>query len=264
LPGSQNKNYFWKGFFWQLVSRAVRTDYLENLTGFAWLVLQPLLLLAVYAFVFTKIFTARVSGIESIGFVPFLAVAFWPWTAFSDAILRSANTISANAALIGKVAFASEMLPLSTVTATFLMNMIGYAAVLLVLQLTGTDIHWAGLLYALPVLLLLYGLACGLALFLSALQVFVRDVGQILPPLMTFWFFATPILYSSSLLPAELAVLMKWNPASWFVERLRDFLLYGQYQFSYGDLLAPLGVILVFWFSLAFFRRFSGHFEDFL
>jgi len=251
-------------FFNQLVSRAIRTDYLENLTGFAWLILQPLMLLAVYAFVFTTIFKARIPDAGGVSFVPYLAVAFWPWIAFSESILRSVNAISANAALIGKVSFPAELLPLSTVTATFLMQMAGYLAVLLVLQLMGTDIHWLGLLAAIPVLLLMFIFACGLALFTSALQVFVRDVAQILPPLITFWFFTTPILYSSSLLPDKWAAVMNLNPMTWFVERLRDFLLVGNYDLSISDLLVPLFSILVFWGALVFFRRFSSHFEDFL
>ncbi|NCF63276.1 MAG: ABC transporter permease [Gammaproteobacteria bacterium] len=250
--------------FRQLVSRAVRTDYLENVTGFAWLILQPLILLAVYAFVFTTIFKARIPDAGPGGFVPYLAVAFWPWTAFSEAVLRSSNSISANAALIGKVAFPSELLPLSTVTATFLMNMAGYLAVLIVLQLMGAPIHWTGLLAALPVLALLYIFACGLGLFISALQVFIRDVSQILPPLMTFWFFTTPILYSMSILPGGFASAMKFNPMTWYVGRLRDFLLLGNYGVSWYDLLVPLLTVLLFWASLAFFRRFSPHFEDFL
>jgi ABC-type polysaccharide/polyol phosphate export permease len=250
--------------FRQMVSRAIRTDYLENLTGFAWLVLQPLMLLAVYAFVFTTIFKARMPDAEGVGFVPYLAIAFWPWTAFSEAVLRSSNSIAANAALIGKVAFPGELLPLSTVTASFLMNMAGYLAVLIVLQLMGAPIQWPGVILAVPVLLFLYLFAAALALFASALQVFVRDVAQILPPLMTFWFFTTPILYSSSVLPAQMAAVMKFNPMSWYVERLRDFLLLGNYGFSLIDLIVPSLTLLLFWAALAFFRRFSAHFEDFL
>jgi ABC-type polysaccharide/polyol phosphate export permease len=257
-------NLFTNNVFRQLVSRAIRTDYLENLTGFAWLILQPLMLLAVYAFVFTTIFKARIPDAGPGGFVPYLAVAFWPWTAFSEAVLRSSNTVCANAALIGKVAFPSEILPLSTVTATFLMNMLGYLAVLLVLQLMGTPIHWLGLLAALPVILLLYVFASGLALFISALQVFIRDISQILPPLMTFWFFTTPILYSSSILPEKFATIMKFNPMSWYVERLRDFLLLGNYQVGAWDLVVPLLTVVIFVLALKFFRKFSAHFEDFL
>ncbi len=247
-----------------MVSRAIRTDYLENVTGFAWLILQPLVLLAVYAFVFTTIFKARVPDAGPGGFVPYLAVAFWPWTAFSEAVLRSSNAVSANAALIGKVAFPSELLPLSGVTATFMMNMLGYLAVLLVLQLMGTPVRWAGLPAALPVIALLYLFASGLALFVSALQVFIRDVSQILPPLMTFWFFTTPILYSSSILPPQFATLMQFNPMTWYVERLRDFLLLGNYELGYADLLVPALTVAVFVLALRFFRKFSAHFEDFL
>lgn len=255
---------FSSSFFRQLVSRAIRTDYLENITGFAWLVLQPLLLLAVYAFVFTTIFKARIPDAGSVGFVPYLAVAFWPWTAFSESILRSSASISSNAALMGKVAFATEMLPLSRVLATFLMHSAGYLAVLLVLQLMGTDIRWLGLVGALPVLLMMYVFASGIALFASALQVFVRDVAQILPPLMTFWFFTTPILYSVAILPEPYAAVMDWNPMTWYVGRLRDFLLLGDIHFSWLDLVVPLLSLLVFWAGLLFFRRLSGHFEDFL
>lgn len=257
-------NLFTDNFYRQLVSRAIRTDYLENLTGFAWLVIQPLLLLAVYSFVFTTIFKARVPDSGDIGFMPYLAVAFWPWTAFSESVLRASNSISANAALIGKVAVPSEMIPLSTVTATFLMHMAGYVAVLLVIQLMGTPIFWPGLLLALPLLFLMFLFAAGLALLISALQVFVRDVAQILPPLMTFWFFTTPILYSSSVLPDKFALVMKLNPMTWFVERLRDFLLFRDFSVSIYDLAVPVLTLLVLWGGLRFFRRISPHFEDFL
>ena len=250
--------------FRQLVSRAIRADYLENLTGFAWLVVQPLLLLALYAFVFTTIFPARIPDAGGVGFVPFLAIAFWPWNAFSESVLRASNAVTSNAALLGKVAFPAEMLPLSAVAATFLMNLAGYLAVLLVLQLLGTPVVWPGLLLALPLLLLLALFAGALALFASALQVFVRDVAQILPPLMTFWFFTTPILYSAELLPAGLAGVMRFNPMAWYVDRLRDFLLLAEFSLTWADLAVPLLTIALFALGLAFFRRFSGHFEDFL
>lgn len=250
-------------FFRNLIRRQIRQDYLENITGFAWLVLQPLILLAVYAFVFTTIFKSRIPDSE-IGFVPYLAVAFWPWTAFSESILKATQTITGNAALIGKVAFATEQLPIAMVCATFLMNMIGYVAVLLVLQLIGTDIHWLYVPLAVPILLLLCILACSIALFTSAMQVFVKDTNQILPPLMTLWFFMTPILYSPAQLPAELARIMSWNPMNWFVFHLRELLLFGRVSPELTDFYALAGVLGLAYVCLAFFRRFSGHFEDFL
>jgi ABC-type polysaccharide/polyol phosphate export permease len=257
-------NYLTNNFFRQLVSRAVRKDYLENMTGFAWLFIQPLLLLGVYTFVFTIIFKSRLPADSPVGFVPYLAVAFWPWMAFSESVIRSSNSISSNAALIGKVAIPTEVIPLSTVTAGFLMNMAGYLAVLLAVWLFGNPVHWLGLLAALPVLALMFLFACGLALFISALQVFIRDVSKILPPLMTFWFFSTPILYSSDRLPPQIAAIMRFNPMAWYVEKLRAFLLFGDYSLGAGDLLVPALTLLVLFAGFRFFRRISSHFEDFL
>jgi len=257
-------NLLTNNFFRQLVSRAIRTDYLENVTGFAWLFIQPLLLLAIYTFVFTTIFKARIPDSGEVSFMPYLAVAFWPWIAFSESVMRSSNSISANAALIGKVAIPTEMIPLSTVTATFLMHMVGYLAVLIVIQLMGTSINWLGLVLAIPLLLLMFLFACGLSLFISALQVFIRDVSQILPPLMTFWFFGTPILYGTSILPPQIAALMKFNPMTWYVERLRDFLLYGDFSLTLWDLAIPALTLLVLFAGFRFFHRISSHFEDFL
>lgn len=250
-------------FFRNLVRRQIRQDYLENITGFAWLVLQPLVLLAVYAFVFTTIFKSRLPAGE-VAFVPYLAIAFWPWTAFADSVLKASQAISGNAALIGKVALATEQLPLAVVTATFLMNLVGYAAVLVVLQLLGTTIHWAYVPLTIPVLLLLWLFAASIALFMSALQVFVKDMAQILPPLITLWFFTTPILYSPVQMPPELAAVMKWNPMSWFMHQMRELLLYGRLELGMDALLTLMLVLVLAALSWAFFRRFSGHFEDFL
>ncbi len=251
-------------FFHNLVVRQIRQDYLENLTGFAWLILQPIILLAVYAFVFTNIFKARLPEAAEIGFVPYLAIAFWPWTAFSEAILKANGSITSNSALIGKVAFATEQIPLASVTATFIMHMIGYLAVLIVLQLMGTSIHWLYLSVAIPVFLLMWLFACGIALFTSAIQVFVRDLAQILPPLVTFWFFTTPILYSASYLPESVQQVAQYNPMAWFVARFRELLLFGEVNFDLLALLMVIFILVFCWLSLVFFRRFSGHFEDFL
>ncbi len=201
---------------------------------------------------------------NNIGFISYLAVAFWPWIAFSEAVIRANTSITSNAALIGKVAFAPEQIPLATVTATFLMHLVGYSAVLIVLQIVGTDIHWLYLLPVIPVIVLMWVFACGIALFTSAIQVFVRDVAQILPPLMTFWFFGTPILYSASYLPASIQKIAQWNPMAWFVARLRELLLFGEINFGWVALLIVVLIAIFSWLSLRFFRRFSGHFEDFL
>jgi ABC-type polysaccharide/polyol phosphate export permease len=250
--------------FRNLVARQIRQDYLENLTGFGWLIIQPLILLAVYAFVFSTIFQARLPESAGVGFVPFLAVAFWPWTAFSESIIKASGSIRANSALIGKVAFATELLPLANVTATFLMNAAGYVAVLAVLAGFGVELHLVFLPLVALLFFLFWMLASAIAMVTCTLQVFIKDVAQMLPPLMTFWFFTTPIVYSPEVLPANLSWIADWNLAAWFVGMFRSLLLFGSV-----DVLPSWAVMLVlipvlFWLGLRFLRRFSGHFEDFL
>ncbi|KAA9130761.1 phosphate ABC transporter permease [Marinihelvus fidelis] len=251
-------------FFRQLVVRQIRQDYLDNLSGFAWLILQPLLLLAVYAFVFTKIFQARIPSGTGVDYVPWLAVAFWPWMAFSEAVLKASASIGAYSGLITKVAFDRELLPLATVTSTFAMHMIGYVAILVVLQLLGTDIHWLMLPVALVVLLVFWLLACALALFFSSTQVYIKDMAQVLPPLITLWFFMSPILYSPTQLPGALAHVLAWNPVTWVMGQLRGALLFGEWPSALALLAAAVIVIVLAWAGLGWFRRLAGHFEDFL
>jgi ABC-type polysaccharide/polyol phosphate export permease len=250
--------------FRNLVTRQIRQDYLENLTGFGWLIIQPLILLAVYAFVFSTIFQARLPDSAGVGFVPFLAVAFWPWTAFSESIVKASGSIRSNSALIGKVAFATEMLPLASVTATFLMNAAGYVAVLIVLLAFGVELHLATLPLVALLLFLFWMLASAIAMVASTLQVFIKDIAQILPPLMTFWFFTTPIVYSPELMPEQLSWIAEWNLAAWFVGMFRSLLLFGSFDLSPAWIVIVVLIPVLFWLGLRFLRRFSGHFEDFL
>ena len=92
----------------------------------------------------------------------------------------------------------------------------------------------------------------------------MRDVAQMLPPLMTFWFFTTPILYSSEMLPDGLAQVLAWNPMGWFVGTIRDAVLAGRVDPSVRGAAVAAVTIALLWLSLRFFRRLSGHFEDFL
>lgn len=244
--------------------RELTTRYLGSVSGFIWPFVQPLALLAIYAYVFVVIFNARVPEARGAGFVPYLAIAFWPWTAFSESLQRAVPVIQGNAGLISKVAIPLNLLVDSTVAATFTLQMVGYAAVLLVLAVAGVPIHASGLPGAVLVLGVLFCFTLGLAYLLSALQVFVRDLEHGLTPVLMFWFFGTPILYSVSLIPEQYRWVADINPMTWYVSTLRELLLYGEWTPSLGDLAAvciALGLLLLGRFV---FQRLSTRFEDFL
>ncbi len=250
------------GLFRPLLAREIRSRFVGSATGWIWLVVTPLLLLAVYAFVFGVIFRARVPDDMDLPFWAWLAVALWPWLAFSEALQRAAGSMQQHAALIAKVAVPRHLLVASTVTAVFLLHGLGYGVVLMTIQAVATDVVWAGLPHALVVLLSLYLLALGLGL--AALQVFIRDIEQLLPTLLLFWFFLTPIIYAPTMLPARLADWLWLNPMTWWVEELRAILIQGKLLPDWVLLSLCLGAIAVLMAGYALFRRLSPHFEDFL
>lgn len=247
-----------------LIARDIRSRFIGSATGWIWLVVTPLLLLAVYAFVFGVIFQARLPEGLDCPFWVWLAMALWPWLAFSEALQRAAGSMQQHAALLSKVAVPRHLLVVSSVTAVFVLHALGYAVVLLTINLAGIDIHWSGLPYLLVVLGFLYLLALGMGLGLAALQVFIRDVEQLLPTLLLFWFFLTPIIYAPSMLPKQLTEWLWLNPMAWWVGEVRAILLQGKLLPDFVLLWMIAGTILVLFAGYALFRRLSPHFEDFL
>lgn len=254
---------YWR-LFRQFFLRELKQRYLGSISGFFWPLMQPLMLLAVYSYVFTVIFKARVPEADATGFVPYLAIGFWPWTAFSESLMRSVPTIQGNADLISKVALPHALFVESGVAASFALQMIGYAAVLTVLAIAGIPLHWTGLPLVLVMLALLFTFTMGLSYALSALQVFVRDLEQAMRPIILLWFFSTPVLYSLTLIPEKYRWISWMNPLTWFLTTLRDILLKGDWTPGPLDAAAAVGVIAVFFLGRRLFMRLAPRFEDFL
>lgn len=254
----------WRRLLPDLIRREIRNRLINTSSGWLWLIVSPLLLLGVYAFVFGYIFNARVPDNLDIPFIAWLAVALWPWLAFSESLLKGSQSILNNASLISKVSLPRELLVLSSQSAVFLLHLFGYLVVLLTIQLTGTALSWHGLAYAVLLLVSLYVFAVGLGLMLAATQVFLRDLEQVLPTFLMFWFFMTPILYPPDLLPSVMADWMVINPMSLWIAEIRAALFEGKW---YPDT-AFVPILVLALVSLAagrwLFNRLSQSFEDFL
>lgn len=247
-----------------LIQRDLRSRFVGSRSGWIWLILTPLLLLAVYGFVFGVIFRARVPAGMDLPFVAWLAIAMWPWLAFQDGILRATSSMPDHANLIAKVALPRDLLALSAATTAFLLQCVGYLAVLLVLPLFAVDLHWQGLPSALLGLLALYLLACGLGFLTGALRPFFRDLDSLLPTLLMFWFFLTPILYAPAMLPESLQNLWVLNPIAGVMNDLRGALLHGELMPGISTLvMLPVGAA-AFLAGRGFFRRLAPYFEDYL
>lgn len=252
------------GLALQLAQRDLRSRYLGSFSGGAWALLQPLVQLAVYAFVFGYIFRQRLPGADAPGYVPFLVVVMWPWTAFAEAVTRATTAIQDNASLIGKVALPRTALVLAPVMASFAIHGIGYVGLLLVMLLLGAGIAPAGLVTMLPALALLFVFALGLALLLSALQVFVRDIAPALPQLLMLWMFLSPVFYGRYVMPEAVRPWFDLNPMTGFAEYLRFALLGMPLPDLRAMAVSVVAVLAALALGLFLFRRLQRHFEDFL
>ncbi|HMM65338.1 MAG TPA: ABC transporter permease [Dokdonella sp.] len=251
-----------------LATHFIRRELLEryrgSFTGFGWALLQPLLQLAIYAFVFVQIFKAKVPGAGAPGYVAFLVVAMWPWVAFSDAVVRATTALQDNAALIGKVALPREILVLAPCSASFLLHAGGYVAILVALTLSGQGIHIARLPLALLLYVPMFAFTFGVSLVFASLQVFVRDLAQMLGQLLTLMMFAAPIFYDRANLPERFQGWLDLNPFTFYVEGLRSILLgYGEFPW-HGLLVALATAAITLGLGHGLFRRLDPHFEDFL
>lgn len=244
--------------------REFRSRYLGSMSGLLWAVMHPALQLAMYALVFEQIFKARIAGAEAHGMVAYIGVGFWAWTLFAESSSRAATSIIDNAALIGKVAVAPHLLVLASVLSSAALHLVGYAAALLLLALAGKSIDPVGVMLALPVLAMLLTWTLGFALLVAAIQVFVRDLAQLLAQLLAFWFFLTPVLYSRAMLPEMAQRLMDLNPLTYYPERLRGLILESQYAPGVADLQALLAALAMLGAGAFVFTRLRRHFEDFM
>ncbi len=250
----------------EFIRRELRSRYLGTLSGAAWALLQPLLQLAIYSYVFLYVFQARLPENEfgNLGFVPFLAVGLWPWTAFSESCLRAVSAIPENAGLLGKVALPRPVLVLAPVAAGFLLHAAGFVAVLLILGLGGWVQPSAAWLLVPVLLAMLAVFTLGLSWLFAAVNVFVRDLSLLLAQALLMLFFLTPVLYPRSLVPESLAPLADANPLALYIGLIRQATIgvgdYGAVHFTMALVIALIAAGVGYWV----FQRLSDHFEDFL
>lgn len=247
----------------RFTEREILSRFAGSAFGLIWALANPLLLLAIYAFVFGQLFKTRMGDLSADSYIVFLAIALWPWMMFADGVLRAMQSVQANAPLVKKVAFPHLLLVLAAVNSVFMVHLAGYIAILAILAATGSTLHLAGVPSALLAIATLYLLAVGAGAFLAALQTLLRDVEQVVAPALMMLQFLTPVLYPVSIIPDAYRHWFTWNPLTGVMQRLRDgFLLGATPQFA--DLLMLSVGVFVAAIGIGFFLRLSPYFEDFL
>jgi lipopolysaccharide transport system permease protein len=211
-----------------MVRRDILGRYRGSFAGVFWTVLNPLLLMLTYFFVFGVVLQARFAGDPSrSGFALYFLAGMLPWLAFSEAAGRSPFLMLEYRNFIKKLVFPVETLPVNVTAAGLVTE--GFGILLFAVALVVLKAHLPASVLWLPALLIPQILfTAGICWFLSALGVFVRDLLQVNGFLLTLWFFLTPICYPESSLPAWTLPVLSKNPMYVLVRGYRDIFLEGR------------------------------------
>lgn len=200
-----------------LMWRDIKVRYKQTTLGAAWAVIQPLVTMIIFAYFFGKLARVPTEGVPS---PIFFYSAVLLWTFFSNGVTSGANSLIGNSNLITKVYFPRLIIPSAAVGAGLLDFAIASILLIGLLVYYGFSVTWTYLMLV-PLILLTTLLALGVGIWFSALNVKYRDVRYALPFLIQIWFFVSPIIYPSSLVPEEWRWLPALNPLTGIIESFR-------------------------------------------
>lgn len=253
-----------KSLIWRFVSRDVRQKYVGSFLGFFWAVIHPLVLLAIFTFVFGAVLKVRFtspSGGLGDDYVLFMFCGFVPWLAFQEAVIRSTNAVQQNANLIKNMIFPAKVLSLYLSLSALFQQLIGLVILAVAMFLTGQTI--GAPLVCFPFLVVLQiGFSVGLGWITGALQVFFRDVAQVVGALLLIWMYGTPIFYPQHMVPKGLTWIVTINPMAHLVEMYRDVLLRASWPNLLSLGLFAVCALALFALGLTVFERLQPRFAD--
>jgi len=247
-----------------LVLRDVKSRYVGSAMGLFWAVINPLIMLGVYFFVFATIFKLRVASGGEENFFLFMFCGLWPWFAFQEGISRSSTSMIDNAHVIKKVVFPSEIFVISTVLSSFVQQVIGFIllfGLLVIMGQMGNPLYLL-LLPAVFALQLVFGV--GLGWILSSVTVFFRDVTQLSNAILLVWFYTTPIVYPANLVPPTFRFLLVANPMHHLLSIYRALILGGRFPDPGSVLYVAVMAASAFWLGSRVFGHLKGTFVDLL
>ncbi len=273
-PGRSEKNYWrdlwrYRELFIILAWRDVTVRYKQTIIGVAWAVIRPLLTTIVFTVVFSKI--AKLPAPGSVPYALLVMAANLPWQFFATAMSEASGSLIGNANLISKIYFPRLIIPAGSVITSFMDFLItlGLMALMMVWYRFAPDLR----LLALPLFMLLaFGAAFGIGLWLCALNVQYRDFRYIVPFVMQFGFFLSPVGYSTARVPEHwlwhgvdvpARLLYSLNPMVGVIDGFRWSLLRGESPFQLSTLSISVFVSVILCLSgIWYFRKMERTFAD--
>ena len=265
IEAGRTERLYWKDLwnyrelFYFLAWRDILVRYKQTVIGILWALLRPLLIMLVFTIVFGKL--AKLPS-EGVPYPMLVFAAMLPWQFFANAFSESSNSLIGNANLISKVYFPRLVIPTSSVIVSFVDFLI--SGIILIGLMLWYNFWPSWRLIALPALIAVaFAAAMGAGLWISALNVKYRDFRYIVPFVVQFGLYISPVGFSSSVVPEQYRLLYSINPMVGVIDGFRWAILGSDASFYLPGFLLSIGLVaLLFWGGLWFFRKTERTFAD--
>ena len=247
----------YRELLWVLTERDIKVRYKQTVLGIAWAVIQPVMLMVVFSIFFGRLAQMPADGLP---YSIFVFAGLLPWTFFANAISSSAASLIGSSNLVSKVYFPRLIIPLASTGGGLVDFMIATTVLLAMMLFYG--VGWSVNLVAAPLLIggVIF-IALGVGVWLSALTVAYRDFRYVVPFLVQFWMFATPVVYPASLAPPQWRWLLFVNPMAGFVEGFRSAFLSRPFDWP-AIMISLIAAVAVFLMGVAYFEKVERRFAD--
>jgi len=246
-----------------MAKREITAQYVGSLLGFSWTFIHPLVLIFVFWFVFSVGF--KVKPTNDVPFVVWLTAGMAPWFLFTNILTTSVGSVVGHANLIKKTVFSSEILPIVSISSSVVTHLVFLVLLffLLIFQGIGFSLYDLQFLYYLFCLCVL---TLGIGLIIASLNVFLRDIGQIVGVVVQVGFWATPIFWDIQIMPPKVQMLLKLNPMFYIVQGYRDSFIYqtGFWERPYLTCYFWIVTLFVLVIGVTIFQRLKPQFADVL
>jgi lipopolysaccharide transport system permease protein len=266
IEAGKSERHYWldlwryRELFRVLAWRDLSVRYKQTVIGVLWALIRPFLTMVVFTFIFSRIAKLPTAGTAPYALMVFAGIL--PWTFFSTALSEASNSLINNERLISKVYFPRLIVPIATVVVAFVDFLISFS---ILIVLMGWYRFWPDLrMLILPLFIALAFLASiGPSLWITALNVKYRDFRYVIPFIVQFGLYVSPVGFSSSLVPEHWRLLYSLNPMVGVIDGFRWCILRGQSELYLSNLLASVSVTAFFlWFGIRQFRRTEKSFAD--
>lgn len=262
--GKSLKNYWtdiwhYRELFYFLAWRDIMVRYKQTVIGIAWSVIRPFLTMIVFTVIFGNL--AKLPS-EGVPYAVLVFAAMLPWQFFANSLTESSNSLLTNANMLTKIYFPRLIMPASSIIVSLIDFLISLGLLVLIMIFYRFIPSWR--IITLPIFLSMALIASlGVGLWLSALNVKYRDFRYIVPFIVQFGLYISPVGFSSNIVPKQWRLLYSLNPMVGVIDGFRWAILGGKAQIYLPGFLLSLGVTLcLFVFGLWYFRKMEQTFAD--